>query len=105
MNWMFKCWPSGIGLMVLSSQAPPPAANRWCNLGTPSLQWPRHMTSPHEFTEMTSPMSPNGQRQWLGMALLAALALHALSLGRGNLPQMFWSSPVAFLVLALGFLS
>ena len=44
------------------------------------------------------------QTRWLGIALLAALALHAWSMGRADLPHMLWSCHVATFVLAVGIL-
>src|SRR5512135_739779 len=43
-------------------------------------------------------------RTWLGWAMLAALALHAVSMGRANLPELLWSCHVASTCLALGIL-
>ena len=41
---------------------------------------------------------------WLGWAMLAALALHAVSMGRANLTELLWSCHVASTCLALGIL-
>ena len=46
----------------------------------------------------------NAGRIGLGLLLLAALALHAWSMGRPNLPHMLWSCHVASAVLAIGLL-
>jgi hypothetical protein len=44
------------------------------------------------------------QSRWSGIALLAALALHAWYMGRPDLPHMLWSCHVATFVLAVGIL-
>ena len=46
----------------------------------------------------------NAGRIGLGLLLLAALALHAWSMGRPNLPHMLWSCHVASALLAIGLL-
>ena len=48
-------------------------------------------------------MTPHGNTR-LGWAMLAALALHAVSMGRANLPELLWSCHVASTCLALGIL-
>jgi hypothetical protein len=46
----------------------------------------------------------NVSRIGLGLLVLAALALHAWSMGQPNLPHMLWSCHVASAVLAIGLL-
>jgi hypothetical protein len=50
-------------------------------------------------------MTVTTQDRWPGIAVLAALALHAWSLGRADLPHMLWSCHVASFILAIGVLT
>ena len=43
-------------------------------------------------------------RRWLGAVVLAALVVHAISMGRANLPHLLWSCHVASATLAVGML-